>query len=53
MNNLTNEQIRAILDGAPDGATNYDTHKSGSNYWTITNEFSNRDIQDLREMLPL
>ena len=24
MNNLTNEQIRAILDGAPDGATHFD-----------------------------
>jgi hypothetical protein len=53
MSDLTNKQIKQILDGAPDGATNYDTHRNGSNYWTITNEFPNRNIDDLREILTL
>jgi hypothetical protein len=50
---LTNEEIKKILDGAPDGATHYDTHRHGFKYWAIKMDFTTHNLSDLAEILAL
>jgi hypothetical protein len=50
---LTNEQIKQIIDGAPDGATHYDTHRHGFKYWAIKMDFATHKLSDLAEILAL
>jgi hypothetical protein len=53
MNSLTNGQIKHIIDGAPDGATHYDTHRHGFKYWAIKMDFVTHNLSDLAEILAL
>ena len=50
---LTNEQIKSILDDAPDGATQYNTHRHGFKYWSIKIDFATHKLSDLAEILAL
>jgi hypothetical protein len=68
MNNLTSEQIKQILDGAPDGATHYATYvneyimqtdkgvmvyENGEWDYEIVSYLGVRCLSDLAEMLAL
>jgi hypothetical protein len=50
---LTNEQIKSILEDAPDGARQYNTHRHGFKYWSIKIDFATHKLSDLAEILAL
>ena len=51
MNDLSNEKIQAILDGAPEGAVAFDVRELLGGYSAAYHELHN--LSDLREILAL